>query len=160
MLIRFSFSFCPKGEGGVLGGVSTYLCVKHACMGQTRGVQGYAPPGNFDFGAFIKRYLVESGTVFTQTLFTIYSFIYQDLNWFRCKIEFSAYIRGGKPITRRGKCPPLPQTLLITLAAPISLLCPTLSGWWWVGIMPAAYIPLGRPFDLCGEFLLYICLFL
>ena len=30
------------------------------------GVRGHAPPGNFDFGPFIRNNLVESGTVFTQ----------------------------------------------------------------------------------------------
>ena len=34
---------------------------------QTRGVQGHAPLGNFDFGPFITHNLVESGTVFAQT---------------------------------------------------------------------------------------------
>ena len=44
----------------------------------------------------------------------------------------------------------------------LSLLCPTLPGWWWVGILkgvkgltPAA-CPLGGAFALYGELLLYI----
>jgi len=36
---------------------------------------GHAPPGNFDFGPFIRHNLVESGTVFAQTWFTIYCVI-------------------------------------------------------------------------------------
>ena len=36
-------------------------------MWQTRRVWGNAPPGNFDFGTFIRRNLVESRTVFAQT---------------------------------------------------------------------------------------------
>ena len=38
----------------------------------TRGVWGHAPLGNFDFGLFIRHNLVESGTAFTQSQFTIY----------------------------------------------------------------------------------------
>ena len=51
------------------------ICVKS--MQQTRegGVFGHAPPGNFDFGPFIRRNLVESGTVFAQTKFIIYCVI-------------------------------------------------------------------------------------
>ena len=36
-------------------------------MWQTRGVQGHAPPGNDFWIYFIRRTLVESGTVFAQT---------------------------------------------------------------------------------------------
>ena len=36
-------------------------------MWQSRGVRGHVPLGNFDFGPFIRRNLVESGTVFAQT---------------------------------------------------------------------------------------------
>ena len=64
--IRVSFSFLPKG---IIGGASTYLCAKHV---ETRGVQGHAPLGNFDFGPFIRRNLVQSGTVFLQIEFTIF----------------------------------------------------------------------------------------
>ena len=49
---------------GLFGGASTYSCAKH---GQTRGVRGMLPRGNFDFGPFIIHNLVESGTVFAQT---------------------------------------------------------------------------------------------
>ena len=41
--------------------------VRVQSMWQTRMVQGYAPLRNFDFGPFIRRNLVESGTVFVQT---------------------------------------------------------------------------------------------
>ena len=44
----------------LLGGVSTYVCAKH-------GIRGHALPGNVDFGPFIRRNLVESGTVIAQT---------------------------------------------------------------------------------------------
>ena len=50
---RVSFSFLPKG--GQNG------------MCELLGGGGHAPSGNFDFGPFIRRNLVESGTVFTQT---------------------------------------------------------------------------------------------
>jgi len=36
-------------------------------MWQTRGIRRHAPPGNFDFGPFIRRNMVESGTAFAQT---------------------------------------------------------------------------------------------
>ena len=41
------------------------ICVqiKHVA---NQGIQGYALPGNFDFGPFIRHTLVESGTVFAQ----------------------------------------------------------------------------------------------
>ena len=35
---------------------------------QTRGVWGHTPLGNFDFGPFVRCYLVKPGTVFTQTI--------------------------------------------------------------------------------------------
>ena len=35
---------------GLLGG-QIYICVQS--MWQTKGVQGHAPPGNFDFGLFL-----------------------------------------------------------------------------------------------------------
>ena len=44
----------------LLGGGDVYLC--KAC-----GKLGHAPPGNLDFGPFIKLNLVKSGTVLTQT---------------------------------------------------------------------------------------------
>ena len=44
------------------GGASTYLCAKCAA---NFGGMGACSPGNFDFGPFIRRNLVESGTVFT-----------------------------------------------------------------------------------------------
>ena len=45
----------------LLGG---QLSIRVQSMRQSRGVQGHAPPGNFDF---VRRNLVESRTVFTQT---------------------------------------------------------------------------------------------
>ena len=50
----------------LLGGGQVRICVKS--MQQTRegGVFGHAPPGNFDFGPFIRCNLVEPGT-FAQT---------------------------------------------------------------------------------------------
>jgi len=45
----------------LLGG---QVCIRVQSMWQTRGIQGHAPPGNF---GFVRRTLVESGTVFTQT---------------------------------------------------------------------------------------------
>ena len=48
---------------GLLGG-QVRICVQS--MWQSRGVRGHAPPGNFDFGPFIRHDLVESGTVFAQ----------------------------------------------------------------------------------------------
>ena len=50
---------------GLLGGASTYLCAKHVA---NRGSGGMLPQGNFDFGLFIRHNLVESGTVFAQTI--------------------------------------------------------------------------------------------
>ena len=52
------------------------ICVQS--MGQARGVQGHANPENFDFGP------------------------YKGLNWFTCKIEFSAY-RGGASQSQEGQ---------------------------------------------------------
>ena len=49
---------------GLLGG-QVRICMQS--MWQTRGVWGHAPLGNFDFGPFIRRNLVESGTFFAQT---------------------------------------------------------------------------------------------
>ena len=50
----------------IIGGSSQVrICVQS--MWQTRGVRGHASLGNFDFEPFIRRNLVESGTVFTQT---------------------------------------------------------------------------------------------
>ena len=65
----FLSAFCPRGGGkmrlyGLLGG---QVCIRVQSMWQTRGVQGHAPLGNFDFGPFIRCNLVESGTVFAQT---------------------------------------------------------------------------------------------
>ena len=64
-----SFSFLLKGKENKIvwsiGGASTYLCAK--CAASLGRVQGRAPPGNFDFGPFIRRNLVESGTVVAQT---------------------------------------------------------------------------------------------
>ena len=48
-----SFSFFFLGGGGGGEGASTY--------------PPPPPPGNFNFGPFIRRTLVESGTVFAQT---------------------------------------------------------------------------------------------
>ena len=65
---RVSFSFLPKEGGGkneIIGEASMYPCAKH--VANYRGVQGHAPPGNFDFGTFIRHNLVKSGTVFAQT---------------------------------------------------------------------------------------------
>ena len=70
MTIRVSFSFLPKGGWGkmrwyaLLGG---QVRIRMQSTQQTRGVQGHAPLGNFDFGPFITHNLVESGTVFAQT---------------------------------------------------------------------------------------------
>ena len=49
------------------GGGDKYVGICVQSMWQTRGVQGHAPPGNFDFGPFIRHNLVESGTVYAQT---------------------------------------------------------------------------------------------
>ena len=64
---RVSFSFLPKGEQNEIVWsiwLSTCLCAKHAA---NYGSLGHASPGNFDFGSFIRRNLVESGNVFAQT---------------------------------------------------------------------------------------------
>ena len=70
MKIRVSFSLLLKMGGGgqneivwIIGG---QVHIRVESMWQTRGVQGHAPPENLDFGPFIRRNLVESGTVFTQ----------------------------------------------------------------------------------------------
>ena len=65
----FLSAFWPRGRGkmrlyGLLG---RQVCIHVQSMWQTRGVWGHAPPGNFDFGSFIRCNLVESGTVFAQT---------------------------------------------------------------------------------------------
>ena len=49
---------------GLVGG-QVYIHVQS--MWQTRGVWGHAPPRNFDFVPFVRRNLVESGTVFIRT---------------------------------------------------------------------------------------------
>ena len=49
------------------GGGGGQVCIHMQSMRQTRGVRGHAPPGNFDFGIFMRHNLVESGTVFAQT---------------------------------------------------------------------------------------------
>ena len=71
---EFISAFCPRGrEGGeqneivwIIGGRGrggqVYVSVCKAC-----GKLGHAPLGNFDFGPFIRRSLVESGIVFTRT---------------------------------------------------------------------------------------------
>ena len=51
---------------GLLGG-QVHVCIHVQRMWQSRGVWGHALLGNFDFGPFIGRNLVESGTVFAQT---------------------------------------------------------------------------------------------
>ena len=51
---------------GLLGG-QVHVCIHVQSMWQTRWVRGHAPQGNFDFGPFIRRNLVKSGTVFAQT---------------------------------------------------------------------------------------------
>ena len=65
----FLSAFCSRGRKirlyGLLG-EQVHICVQS--VQQARGgVQGRAPPGNFDFGPFIRRNLVESGTVVAQT---------------------------------------------------------------------------------------------
>ena len=51
---RYS-AFCPRGEQSeivwIIGGGK--VCVHVQSMWQTKGVWGYAPPGNFDFGPFV-----------------------------------------------------------------------------------------------------------
>ena len=44
------------------------VCICVQSMWQTRGVRGHTPPGNVDFGPFVRCYLVKSGTIFTQTI--------------------------------------------------------------------------------------------
>ena len=61
----FLSAFCPRGWGGkmrlyeLLGG---QVRIHVQSMWQTRGVWGHAPPGNVDFGPFIRHNLLESGT--------------------------------------------------------------------------------------------------
>ena len=50
------------------------VCICVQSMWQTRGVRGYAPLGNFDFGPFIRHNLMELGTVFTQPFIVSLSF--------------------------------------------------------------------------------------
>ena len=45
-----------------------HICVQS--MWKTRGVLGHAPLENFDFGPFIRRNLVESGTVLGEKSFS------------------------------------------------------------------------------------------
>ena len=66
---RVSFSFLAKGGQNEIvwtigGGKHLFMC--KACGKQ--GVRGMLPQGNFDFGLFIRHNLVESGTVFAQTI--------------------------------------------------------------------------------------------
>ena len=64
-LAGFLSAICPRGwGGGIFWGANTYSC---ASMWQTRGSGGMLPWENFDFERFIRRNLVESGTVFAQT---------------------------------------------------------------------------------------------
>ena len=60
--VRVSFSFLPKGGQNEI----VWIIRVQAC-GKLGGFRGMLPRGNFDFGPFIRRNLVESGTVFTQT---------------------------------------------------------------------------------------------
>ena len=57
---------------GFIGG-QAHIRVQ-AC-GKVGGSGGMLPWGNFDFGPFNRRNLVESGTVFAQTKFIIYCVI-------------------------------------------------------------------------------------
>ena len=52
------------GGGGGGGGKQIFVC--KACD-KLAGSGGMLPRGNFHFGPFIRRNLVETGTVFTQT---------------------------------------------------------------------------------------------
>ena len=54
-------------------GGGKYESVCKAC-GKLEGL-GHASLGSFEFAPFIRRNLMESGTVFTQTYFTIYCVI-------------------------------------------------------------------------------------
>ena len=62
----------PKGGKirlyGLLGG---QVRIHVQSMRQTREVWGHAPLGNFDFGTFIRCNLLESGTVFAQTIYCV-----------------------------------------------------------------------------------------
>ena len=66
-------TFCLGGGGGkmrlyeLLGGGKYISMCKERSKLQTREVWVHAPPGNFDFGPFIRHNLVESGNVFAQT---------------------------------------------------------------------------------------------
>ena len=53
--------FCPNEIVWIIEGTSTYPCAKHVA---NEGVWGHAPPGNLEFGPFIRHNLVESWTVF------------------------------------------------------------------------------------------------
>ena len=61
---RIFFSFLPKrGQNEIvwiIEGTSTYPCAKHVA---NEGVWGHAPPGNLEFGPFIRHNLVESWTI-------------------------------------------------------------------------------------------------
>ena len=64
----FLSAFYPRGGGQneiVLGEGQVCICVRS--VWQTRGGPGHAPPGNFDFGPFIRHNLVKSVTVVAQT---------------------------------------------------------------------------------------------
>ena len=102
MAIGVSFNFLPKGGLNEIigGGGGKYVSVCKAC-----GKLGGCSPAweIFDFGPFIRRNLVEPGMFsHKHNLSFIVSSFY---NTFTCKIEFSAYPRGGKP-KPRGACPP------------------------------------------------------
>ena len=62
---------------GLLGG---QVCIHVQSMWQTWGVGACSPRKFFDFGPFIRHNLVESGTIFTQTYFTIYCAFIIDLH--------------------------------------------------------------------------------
>ena len=57
------------------GGGGGQVCICVQSMWRTRRVRGHAPLGIFDVGPFIRHNLVESGTVFAQTLVTIHCVI-------------------------------------------------------------------------------------
>ena len=62
-LAGFLSAFCPRGWG--FFGEQTHIRVQ-AC-GKLGGSRGMLPWENFDFEHFIRRNLVESGSVFAQT---------------------------------------------------------------------------------------------
>ena len=68
----FLSAFCSRGAKmrlyGLLGGGGKHIFVCKA-WGKLEGSGGMLPQGNFDFGPFIRRNLVESGTAFTQTIY-------------------------------------------------------------------------------------------